>query len=346
MKSGPPTASIRAAVVVLVAITAAAVCLASCDAVERTPPPLESTTPTANQPALGLHLLVGRPGAMRVLAVSWPAVAGPVGVPAVVEEPGPDVSPGDIRWASGDRSRGLVVSVGSKGRLFTRGSAPGGSSQPWREVVVDAASGAARIGPPSFGILSPDGTRIACVAGDPASGAADARLIVVERTTGSARAIELGGIVDGRPPAWIGDGRVAISLRDRLDARMTAVVDLATGSVTHLRAAGGEVTVSGDGELVVTTGPGPIGGVATGPTTAFLAGRAFDVLPLDTGAPRVPGQVLLDRTGSTLAVAWLAETGDTASVSVYRRAVSAWTLLADVPWPDDASRAVLVGFDP
>ncbi|HYC07971.1 MAG TPA: hypothetical protein VEG29_08620, partial [Candidatus Binatia bacterium] len=58
------------------------------------------------------------------------------------------------------------------------------------------------------------------------------------------------------------------------------------------------------------------------------------------------GQLLLDRTGSRLAVAWLDADGDPAGVMVYERVSDGWETRARVPLPGGTDVVVLVGFDP
>ena len=88
-------------------------------------------------------------------------------------------------------------------------------------------------GPPSFAALSPDDRSIAATVGDPTSGAADAGLLVVDRASGRATVATLDGRLDGYPPAWLGDGTVAVPILDRSDTATMAVVDRATGGVVQ-----------------------------------------------------------------------------------------------------------------
>jgi hypothetical protein len=59
------------------------------------------------------------------------------------------------------------------------------------------------------------------------------------------------------------------------------------------------------------------------------------------------GQLLLDETGTRLAVASIGVAGDAAAVTLYRRDPGGgWTRAGTRSLPSGATRVVLVGFDP
>jgi len=265
---------------------------------------------------------------------------------------GPDVSPRipgpptDTRWASGDLARGFVAGTDPAGwfwALTVRGGRPANA---WRRMVI-AARGVAPA-PPSFPTLSPDGGRVAAALGDPASGAADAALLIVDPTSGRTVRIALDGRSDGRPPAWLGSGTVVVPILDRNDAPTLAVVETGTGAVSHRPSPGGAFAASGDGRMVAAADRGSTR-VRTGPANAAGDPDAWaavaDVIEPPDGAIQA-GQLLLDMTGSRLAVAWLDAAGDPSGVTVYGRAGDRWERRANVPLPGGMDVVVLVGFDP
>jgi hypothetical protein len=277
------------------------------------------------------------------------AVVSIDGGPATTASAGDPVPPG-VRWASGNDATGYVVTVGDRGRLYTSMPASAGSGPIWREIVPRGADGGRIAAIPSFAVLSPDHRQVAALTGQPATGVADARLLVIDRSTGLTRVVALGGIVDGRPPVWIGDTRVAVLLRDDSDAPVLALVDTTTGSLARSAGTRGCLAASGDGATVVITDPTQTGTVATGAAAVFLSGGSLVGIPLDarpqTAGPSLAAQILLDRDGTTMAVVWLDDAGDAASVDIYRRAGDHWAQTRRLPLASDDTRAVLVGFDP
>jgi hypothetical protein len=316
-------------------------------------PGTPSASPSASLGAGGMldgpWLLVGRPGAMRLVPPDPAPDADPGAVP-------PPVPPG-VTWASGDRRQGFVASVGGDGRIETLeagGASPVATASAsavgpsWRPIRVRLRGGDLS-GSAGFATLSPGGRTVAATMGDPASGAPDARLLVADSATGLATVITLNGRLDGRPPTWLGPGSVAISILDASDAPMIAVVDLASGRVTRWRGRGGPLAGSGDGRLVASaerTG----GRVVVGPVAALGADGPWVEATgrhAGTSSEGQVGQLLLDETGTRLAVASIGVTGDAAAVTLYRRdAGGRWATEATRPLPSDATRVVLVGFDP
>jgi hypothetical protein len=286
----------------------------------------------------GLWLLVGRPGDMRLVPPDpVPATDRGLILPAL---------PPGATWASGDRHRGFVASVGTTGRIVTLGPADVAVvGPPWRPLRVRLRGDGDLRGSLAFATLSPDGRWVAAELGDPSSGAADARLLVADRATGVATIVALDGRPDGRPPTWLGAGAVAIPILDRADVPRIAVIDVAAGHVTRRRGLGGPLAGSGDGRLVAAGGRTD-GRIVAGPVAALGA----DVRWVEVIGPRPDaqvGQLLLDETGTRLAVASIGVAGDAAAVTLYRRDPgSGWTRAGTRSLPSGATRVVLVGFDP
>ncbi|HTC86529.1 MAG TPA: hypothetical protein VK656_07480, partial [Candidatus Acidoferrum sp.] len=108
----------------------------------------------------------------------------------------------------------------------------------------------------------------------------------------------------------------------------------------------GAIAASGDGSTIVMVRPDEPDVVRTGRAEAYLAGQDLTAVPIGNTAHQTAAQLLLDRAGTALAVAWLDETGDTIAVGVYRRGPFGWTLIGEAPLPGGATRAELVGYDP
>ena len=352
MRPCPPNTSNRTVAAVILAVATTAFSVAACAPAPSTSP-ARSATATDAPPPVRLRILVGVPGAMRLATVRADA-AGSEGhiAPAslAIGEPagsGADRGvTGDARWMSGDSAVGYVATSGDTGRIYASGPAALGSPTAWREVVLHGPAAAVLAVPRSFAVLSPDGGSIAALAGTPGSGLSDARLLLIERATGRTRAIALGGSLDGRPPVWMGTGRVVVALRDRDDRRLIAVVDGASSTIRVRPGNGGCLAVSGDGSTVVSTDPEAVDSVATGSTDDFVAGARLPDVPIGNTARETPAQLLLDGSGMTLAVAWLDDAGDTTAIGVYGRGALGWTLVFEAPLPADATRAVLIDFEP
>lgn len=292
--------------------------------------PVASADPAAGR--LDLLVLLGTPGHMRL---NWLAGVGevPVGTP---DEDG--------RWVSGSASRGLVLTVGPAGRVFVCGPFTAGQAPAWHEIPVgrDARQWLGR--PLADAVLDPAAGTIAVVAADAASGFADGHLVILDPSGGPSRALPLPGRWDGRAPAWLASGGVAISTRDRGDATGLAIVDPRTGVTRRWGAAVAAFATSGDGRTIAWQDRDDRR-VLVGPLEPILAGASPDVVPPDP-AGQLAAQVLLDATGRLLAVAWLDDPGDTRAYSIYERGASGWALVRDGPLPGGVSRAVLVSLGP
>jgi hypothetical protein len=232
------------------------------------------------------------------------------------------------------------------GRIWTLDVRSGRPESAWRRVVITAGSG--RSHPAGFPTLSPDGRRIATTLGDPASGRADLVLQIIDPTMDRTMSIALDGHDDGRPPAWLGGDTVVVPILDPSDAPTVAIVDTATGDVRRRPGPGGAFAASGDGRVVAAAERGSAR-VRAGPATALddpgAWASAGDAIERPDGAAQA-GQLLLDRTGSRLAVAWLDTAGDPAGVTVYGRSGDGWGTRGVIPRPGGTDVLVLVGFDP
>lgn len=209
------------------------------------PPPGSPTTPTdvvvASPGAPGsdrMLVLVGTPGAMRL---TWLGDGSQVAVALPAD---------DIRWVAGSPSIGLVATAGPGGRIYLSGPVTAGGRPSWRELVpADAIR--RRLGHPlADAVADPRGGAIVAVAADPAAGAHDGHLAILDPAGGPTRSIAFDGHWDGRAPAWIGPDRVAVSTRDGADRTALTIVDLGHGDPHRWGSAIGAFAVSGDGTTV------------------------------------------------------------------------------------------------
>ena len=320
-----------------VAVAALALALAGCGPTDR-PSPTSAESSDAMSPdrgagTVGLVALVGRVGDMRLEHLG----DGVDGTPAV---PDPDT-----RWVSGDRSRGLVLTVGLAGRLLSTGPFAAEAPTEWRRTEIRTMGGALPRHPPAFATLSPDGRRIAAVAADMDGGGSDTQLVVIDRDTGEAVIYDLHASIDGRPPAWLAEDIVAIVVRDATDRTAITRLRLPGGEASTLAVQSGPFTASGDGSIVALQTRGDQQ-IVVGSRVDLEAGRPLEVVRTDLDGNPLAAQLLLDARGDRLAVAWLDDAGDTRSIAVYVRGPDGWTPLRRWDLPPGANRAVLGGFDP
>jgi hypothetical protein len=293
------------------------------------PPGRSADPPDANSELL---VLLGTPGHMRLawLAANTEVV---IGIP---DEDG--------RWVSGSPSRGLVMTVGPAGRIFVSGPFSAGHDPAWQEIPV-ARDARQWLGQPlADAVVDPADGMIAVVAADAAAGFSDGHLVILDPSGGPSHALILPGRWDGRAPAWLGSGRVAISTRDLGDAAALTIVDPRTGLTRRWGTAVAAFAVSGDGKTIVWQ-DGNDRRVLVGPLEPTLAGVSPDLVPPDPEA-RLAAQLLLDATGRRLGVAWLDDAGDTRAYSIYQLGASGWALLRGGSLPGGVSRAVLVNLGP
>ena len=293
-------------------------------------PPERSADPPGGSPEL--LVLLRTPEHMRL---AWLAGNAEVAIRT------PD---SDGRWVSGSPSRGLVLTVGPAGRIFIGGPLAAGRDPAWQEIPV-ARDARQWLGQPlADAVPDPASGMIALVAADAAAGFSDGHLVIVDPAGGPSHALILPDRWDGRAPAWLGSGRVAISTRDLGDATALTIVDPRTGATRRWGAAVAAFAVSGDARTIAWQ-DGNDRRVLVGPLEVTLAGASPNVVPPDPAA-RLAAQILLGDTGRFLAVAWLDDAGDTRAYSIYERGASGWALVRDGPLPGGVSRAVLVSLGP
>jgi hypothetical protein len=302
------------------------------------PPPSTSERPasaSSDSTALGpvrLLVLVGTPHEMRL---AWLDGAHETSVPLPVA---------DVQWVSGSAERGLVATAGPAGRIFVAGPFQPGDAPAWREIAVDA-SGRQWLGQPlADGVASPSGDAIAVVAADPASGFTNGHLVILDPSGGPSHARVLPGRWDGRAPAWLPPGRVAISTRDGSDATGLTIVDPATGRAERWGTSVAAFAVAGDGGTLAWQDRDDRR-VQAGSLERALAGGSGEPVPLGP-SPRVAAQILLDATGRRLGVAWLDDAGDTIAYAIYAQNGGGWALEFEGALPRGTSRVVLVSLGP
>ena len=309
--------------------------LAACGSM---PPPSSAPSSAPDRSAdpspgrLDVLVLLGTPGHMRL---AWLTDNAEVRIRL------PD---DDGRWVSGNPSRGLVMTVGPAGRIFVCGPFSAGHDPAWREIPV-ARDARQWLGQPvADAVVDPAGAMIAMVAADAAAGSSDGHLVILDPSGGPSRALVLKDRWDGRAPAWLGSGRVAISTRDRSDATALTIVDPRTGLTQRWGTAVAAFAVSG-GAQTIAWQDGNDRRVLVGPLQPTLTDAPPDVVPPDPAA-QLAAQLLLDATGRLLAVAWLDDAGDTRAYAIYERGASGWALLRGGRLPGGVSRAVLVSLGP
>jgi hypothetical protein len=293
------------------------------------PTPIASAGPTAT---LQLLAALGTPGDMRLVLFDGDRQT-------LVPRPEPD-----IRWVSGSRDRGLVITVGAAGRILASGPVSNGAPPAWREIAIDADARRWLGRPVADAVADPGSGALAAVAADPASGTTDGHLVILDRSGGPTLVVLLPGRWDGRAPAWFGSGRIAVATRDTVDAPGLTIVDRATGGTVRWGTVIGAFAASDDGRTIAYQDSDDRR-VLVGPVEAALGGGSLDSVPIDPPVP-LAAQLLLDATGRRLAIAWLDEAGDTTSYAVYARGADGWRLSRVGPLPRGTSRAVLVSLGP
>jgi hypothetical protein len=291
---------------------------------DRTAGPLET--------GMDLLVLLGTPRHMRL---AWLAGNGEVTIRTPDE---------DAQWISGSPTRGLVMTTASTSRILVADPFAAGHAPTWREIPVDRDARQWLGQPLADAVADPAGGRIAAIAADPATGFSDGHLVILDPFGGPSHALILPGRWDGRAPAWLDSGRIAISTRDNSDATGLTIVDPRTGGMQRWGQAVAAFAVSDDG-LTIAWQDRDDRRIVVGPLEPTLAGASPDVVPADP-AGRLAAQLLLGATGQRLAVAWLDDAGDTRGYSIYERGSSGWALVRGGPLPGGTSRAVLVSLGP
>jgi len=232
-------------------------------------------------------------------------------------------------------SDGSLVALLADGRAFTapRGAAGLAADDDWRPLPL-AGSGPL---PPgaivAFGAaLAPDGTTLAAIARPPDTGM-PAALVLLDPVRGRREVLPLPGQLDGTPPAWIDESRVAIVGRDRRDRTELLVVETARGTVLDrisMRAL--DVRTSGDTRTAVVLGDG--GRLLIGSTADLLERRAPPARGPETPPDdAVRGGLALDAAGRRLAL--VVDEGDDgpARIAVYERGGETWRAAARLTPP-------------
>jgi hypothetical protein len=319
------------AILVAGALAACMSCVVPTPSAASDPPSATVSEPAVLGP-LRLLVLVGTPGQMRL---EWLDGANEVPLPLLVD---------DVQWVSGSPDRGLVATAEPAGRIFVADPFDPGARPAWREIPVDA-TGRQWLGQPlADAVASPRGDAIAVVAADPASGLADGHIVILDPVGRPSHARVLPGRWDGRAPAWLTSGRVAVSTRDANDATGLTFVDVATGAVESWGTTVGAFAVSTDG-ITIAWQDRDDRRIVVGALQQARAGRPVQAVRLGP-SPGLASQVLLDATGRRLGIAWLDDAGDTTSYAVYRRDAGGWALERDGALPRGTSRAVLVSLGP
>ena len=339
MTAVPAHRVVRAASAVLLA-GALAACGPLVAPAATTPASAGPSAPTPVAPGdagrpLQMLALLGQPGDMRLV---W--LDGDLRLSIPVPER-------DLRWASGSAARGLVVTAGPDGRILATEPFAVGERPGWREIPIDPAARRWLGRPVAVAVADPASDAIAAIAADPGSGSADGHLAILGRAGGPVRTILFPGRWDGRAPAWLDSGHIAISTRDLADSTGLAIVDLASGDAVRRGDAVGAFAVSGDGRALARQDRDDRI-VHVGATDALLAGEPPDpreALPVDPGS-RLAAQLLLDATGRRLAVAWLDDAGDTTGYSTYEQGTGGWALVRSGVLPRGTSRAILISLGP
>jgi len=240
-----------------------------------------------------------------------------------------------------------VVTAGPDGRILATGPFVIGERPDWREIPIDAGARRWLGRPVAVAVADPASDAIAAIAATPGSGSADGHLAIFGRTGGPVRTLLFPGRWDGRAPAWLDSGHIAISTRDLGESTGLAIVDLTNGDALRRGGAVAAFAVSGDGRTLAWQDRDDRV-IYAGAIDALLAGASpepLEALPLDPES-RLAAQLLLDSTGRRIAVAWLDDAGDTRAYSTFELGVGGWALTRSGMLPPGTSRAVLISLGP
>ncbi|MHB8399214.1 MAG: hypothetical protein ACYDCI_09825 [Candidatus Limnocylindrales bacterium] len=295
------------------------------------PSPSPTVAGTPRGTAAGLWCLCGPAAALELRTVGGTSI---VTLPPSIADPS---------WASGDAATGFVVTAGRGGGIYDSGPHPGTVPR-WTRLALSGVTAEDPDRDWSFGAVSPDGSRVAAIAGRPGSGVRDTRLIVVSRSDGHATVTAIAAEEDGRPAVWLDDRTIAVPIRDDLDRPALEIVDLATGRQRTVTTDSGAIASAAAAGSIAFQARSD-GTILVGPSSSLGTRAAFAALPTGTTA-RTAGQLLLDDGGRRLAAMWIDDTGDPASIGVYERTVTSWTFVAEFILAPGTTRAVLAGFDP
>jgi hypothetical protein len=204
-------------------------------------------------------------------------------------------------WVAGGRD-GILAATLFDGSLHgSDGVVPGGSLD-WRPIDARDLTGDAPPGPAWFVTWDPEGGRLATIAGD-LPGGAEVELLLIDPSTESAHAIELGRSLLPSPPAWLDGERVALVAGSTL-APVSIIVDTTTGEVAAGPGGDLRLVTSADGAVLAATGA-PDAPVVVRSTSDWLAGASATLGSI--AAPRTGAlatSLALDADGSRLAIVW------------------------------------------
>ena len=317
-----------------------------------------SPTPSAVQPSLpagtvaspsatrlhGLLLLAGRAGAMGLELIGEHGERRPV--------PLPDPA---VAWLSASVD-GHLLATTLDGRAFVSEPIVAEVLPAWRRLVLAGVDPAALAGPPAFGSLAPDGTRVAFVAADFETRApSDVVIVPVDGSTASV--VRIARPADGAPPSWI-DRRLVVLSRTPEDRVGTTILDLADGTqadgpnpVGVPRPPGltgwfepiAGLSIAADGSSLAVASADD-GRIEIHPAAAWLAG-AETVAETVRLEPERDGSASfawlgISAGGDRLAVVRTNADGELVAVTLHDRATG-WTQGRRVALPVGADRAVV-----
>jgi hypothetical protein len=251
--------------------------------------------------------------------------AGSLGVTNPEGQPEPIAGPpGDVRRVTASGGRIVAETAGHE---FLVSDIPlSGKDRAWRRLAIDAVAGAT----PSGMDLSPDGTLLAIVFGDPDTPRLELDTADVETGATTVRSIEL---ASNGPPSWLGPDLLALEVIRQDQHSGIATVHPASGEVTTTEAQGIAPSATRDGSRIAVAET-PSGLVTTDPAT-WLAGGPGDAPGITAPAESTVQDVALDADGTRLAVVYTANSGASSSVVILRLEETVWTSVATIPIPGD-----------
>jgi hypothetical protein len=210
---------------------------------------------------------------------------------------------------------GRVLVVGADGRTWV--SEATRSSRFWTALPASVTTP----GVAPLIALSPSGTSLAAVRGDPQAARFDLDLIDVP--DGTARRAPVPRGLNG-PPAWLAPTTVVVNVIPRGASSGLAAIDVATGAVRDDVGPGIEVAVSSDGGVVARLDSS--GDVLVGEARQWRAGRVAALARLED-ARTVPGsvaeRVAISGDGQRVAIVRRGA-DDVAAVKVWLRDGGSW----------------------
>lgn len=279
--------------------------------------------------------------ALAVAGCGTPPVEGPAGL--MIAAVGPitvtdadgrpeqiDGSPADVRFVTA--SSGRIAASTPDGRVFVSGVPGAGEARAWRAVALDEPAGRALTGID----LSPDGRVLAVVLGDPDSSGLE--LVTVDVETGATE-VRASGLSSNGPPAWIGEGLIALEVIRPDQHSGIATVDIASGEVTVTDALGFAPAPAADGSRVAYADPAS-GRVTISDVANWRAGDPADDPGIAALPESSPQDVAIDADGTRLAVAYAANSGASSTVVIFRLTDKRWEKASSIPVDGDAAVSI------